>query len=67
MSDFETHLFYGKAFDKCVACSEYILDQYNEDRDQFMLKVLNDPSFIHEVVQLKEELEEFDKMDYNII
>lgn len=32
-----------------------------------MLKVLNDPSFIHEVVQLKEELEQFDKMGYNII
>lgn len=32
-----------------------------------MLKVLNDPSFIHQVVDLKKELEEFDKMDYNII
>lgn len=32
-----------------------------------MLKVLNDPSFIHEVVQLKEELEQFNNMDYNII
>ena len=32
-----------------------------------MLKVLNDPSFIHEVVKLKQELEEFDKMEYNII
>jgi hypothetical protein len=32
-----------------------------------MLKVLNDPSFIHEVVQLKEEIENFDKMDCNII
>ena len=67
MSDFETHLFYGRAFDKCVACSDYILKEYSENRDEFMLKVLNDPSFIHEVVQLKEELEEFDKMEYNII
>lgn len=32
-----------------------------------MLKVLNDPSFIHEVVQLKQELERFNEMDYNII
>lgn len=54
MSDFETHLFYGRAFDKCVACSEYILDEYNNDRENFMVKVLNDPSFIHEVVQLKD-------------
>ena len=32
-----------------------------------MLKVLNDPSFIHEVVKLKDELQEFDKTEYNII
>lgn len=32
-----------------------------------MLKVLNDPSFIHEVVQLKDELKKFDEMGYNII
>ena len=32
-----------------------------------MLKVLNDPSFIHEVVHLKEELEEISKNDYDII
>lgn len=42
-----------------MACSEYILDQYSENRDEFMIKVLNDPSFIHEVVQLKDELAEF--------
>lgn len=32
-----------------------------------MLKVLNDPSFIHEVVQLKQEIQRFNAMDYNII
>lgn len=53
MSDFETNLFYGRAFEKCVACSDYILKEYSNNREEFMLKVLNDPSFIHEVVQLK--------------
>lgn len=67
MSDFESQIFYGKAFEKCVACSEYIWKEYSENRDEFMLKVLNDPSFIHEVVKLKDELEEFEKTEYNII
>ncbi len=32
-----------------------------------MLKVLNDPSFIHEVVQLKDQLEMMEEIDGNII
>ena len=32
-----------------------------------MLRVLNDPSFIHQVVNLKEELEAYEKMEGNII
>ncbi len=33
MSDYETNIFYGKAFDQCVACSKFILDEYNSNRD----------------------------------
>lgn len=56
LSDFETSIFYGRAFDQCVACSQFILNSYREDREGFMLRVLNDPSFIHEVTGLKREL-----------
>jgi ubiquitin-like modifier-activating enzyme ATG7 len=59
LSDFETSIFYGKAFEQCVACSHYILDSYNENREEFMLRVLNDPSFIHEVTNLKAELDAY--------
>lgn len=52
MSDFETNILYGPAFDQCVACSKYILDEYISNRDEFMLRVLNDPSFIHKVTKL---------------
>lgn len=67
MSDFETNLFYGRAFEQCVACSKFILDEYNSNREEFMLKILNDPSFIHQVVHLKEELEAYERMECNII
>lgn len=54
MGDFETSIFYGRAFDQCVACSKYILDEYISNREEFMLNVLNDPSFIHKVTKLQE-------------
>lgn len=50
-----------------MACSKFILDEYVNNREEFMLKVLNDPSFIHQVVNLKDELEEFEKMQDGII
>lgn len=56
MSDFETNILYGPAFEQCVACSRYILDEYVANRDEFMLRVLNDPSFIHKVTKLDIEL-----------
>lgn len=67
MSDFQTNLFYGRAFDQCVACSKFILDEYNSNREEFMLRVLNDPSFIHQVVNLKEELQAYDKIQWGIL
>ena len=32
-----------------------------------MLKVLNDPSFIHKVTKLQDELDQYENMQYNII
>lgn len=28
LGDYETSIFYGRAFDQCVACSKYIHDEY---------------------------------------
>lgn len=28
LGDFETSIFYGRAFDQCVACSKFILEKY---------------------------------------
>lgn len=67
MSEFDNQIFYGKAFEKCVACSKHILEEYNANRDEFMLKVLNDPSFIHKVTKLQEELDSYENMECNII
>ena len=63
MSDFETNILYGPAFEQCVACSKYILDEYLSNRDEFMLRVLNDPSFIHKVTKLDIELEKYSNFE----
>ena len=67
MGDFETSIFYGKAFDQCVACSRFVLDEYLNDRDEFLMKVLNDPSFIHKVTKLQDELDMYASMEEGII
>ena len=50
-----------------MACSKYILDEYNSNREDFMMNVLNDPSFIHQVTKLKEELDSYAEMEGGII
>lgn len=67
LGDFETSIFYGRAFEQCVACSSFILDSYLQDRDEFMLRVINDPSFIHQVTGLQKELDSYDDMESGII
>jgi ubiquitin-like modifier-activating enzyme ATG7 len=47
MSELEVSIFYGRVFDQCVACYEY-----NNNREGFMLAVLNNPSYIHQVTKL---------------
>jgi hypothetical protein len=58
MSDFNVNLYYGRSFDQCIACSEFVLDQYLTRREQFLLEVINNPKYIHEVTHLKELLED---------
>ena len=61
MSDFETHMFYGRAFDQCVACSKFILDEFVNNREEFMLRILNDPSFFIRLSILRTNLKSMRK------
>lgn len=46
-----------------MACSKPILEEYVGNREEFMMNVLNDPSFIHKVTKLDEELKKYAEMD----
>lgn len=32
MGDFDINMFYGRAFDQCVACSKHILEEYKNHK-----------------------------------
>lgn len=46
MGEFETRIMYGRAFENCVACSDYVLDEYLRDRDNFLQRVINEPDYL---------------------
>lgn len=46
MGDFDINMFYGRAFDQCVACSKFILEEYINHKEDLMLGVMNDPLYI---------------------
>lgn len=44
----------------CIACSEYVLDEYLKNRDEFLLKVINSPDFLQDVTKITETLQAMD-------
>lgn len=61
MSDFDINMFYGRAFDQCVACSKKVLEEYTNHKEEFMLSVMNDPQYIHKVTGMDVVLKEMEE------
>jgi len=61
LSDFETKIYFSRAFPNCVACSEYVLHEYCNVRDEFMFAVINDPDYLHTVTKISNMLLEAEK------
>jgi len=40
---------YGTAFDKCSGCSEIVLQAFSENREDFMLRVCNQPNYLEDL------------------
>lgn len=67
MGDFDINMFYGRAFDQCVACSKQVLNEYTNHKQEFMLSVMNDPKYLHSVTgmdALIREMEENAAIDF---
>jgi len=50
----KTSFIMEKAFENCIACSEYVLDEYLNKRNEFMIRVINDPDYLQNVTKISE-------------
>ncbi|KAI9287037.1 hypothetical protein BC943DRAFT_320536 [Umbelopsis sp. AD052] len=61
LGSFNNMLIAGKAYDRCTACSETVINQYEAEGFEFLKKAFNDPQYLEEVTglaQMKRESEE---------
>ncbi|KAK7102668.1 ubiquitin-like modifier-activating enzyme ATG7 [Littorina saxatilis] len=52
LSRFHQILPAGRAFDKCTACSHIVLEHYQKDGFQFLLRAFNEPMFLEDLTGL---------------
>lgn len=50
-----------KLFYSCIACSEYVLDEYLQNGNDFILHVINTPDFLQDVTKITETLKALDE------
>jgi len=57
-SEFDSRVFVSNAFPNCVACSDFVLTEFNNDRNNFMFRVMNNPDYLHSVTKIDDILKE---------
>ena len=40
---------FGQAFDKCVGCSQQIVNAYIENKQEFVIKACNEPDYLEDL------------------
>jgi ubiquitin-like modifier-activating enzyme ATG7 len=55
-ADFDSRIFVSKAFQNCVACSEYVLKEFCNNRDEFIFKIMNNPDYVQDVAKITDLL-----------
>ena len=53
VDNFQQHLMYGRAYDKCIACSASVVEAYEKQGFDFVASVLNEPELLEELTGLK--------------
>ncbi|GBG63923.1 hypothetical protein CBR_g39927 [Chara braunii] len=49
LAHFAQMMVVGEAFDRCTACSHHVVDAYRRRREEFLLRVFNDPLYLEEL------------------
>lgn len=57
-SEYDSKVFISHSFPNCVACSDYVLKEFCNDRDEFLFRVMNDPDYLQNVTHIADALKE---------
>jgi len=66
MSYFTNLLITGHRYDKCVACSNSIVEEYKKRGNEFLLEVFNEPKLLEDtsgITQMKEQENDIEEWD----
>ena len=54
---------YGESYDKCIGCSQKILEAYQANRDEFIVKACNQPDYLEDLTGITAMSKQFNEMD----
>ncbi|CAG8483984.1 236_t:CDS:10 [Paraglomus occultum] len=63
LAEFNNMIIVGQAYDKCTACSERVLKEYNVNGFEFLKSAFNSPSYLEELTGLSQLHEASENMD----
>ena len=66
-SEYDSKIFVSEAFSNCVACSDYVLKEFCDDRNAFVYGVMNDPNYLQDVTKIADVLKETEEGECLII
>jgi ubiquitin-like modifier-activating enzyme ATG7 len=51
---------YGEAFDKCIACSTPIIEEFKRNPEEFLVRACNQPDYLEELTGITKMMAEVD-------
>lgn len=45
---------YGEAFDKCIGCSNLIVQEYKKNREEFVINACNRPDYLEDLTGISD-------------
>ena len=49
LSSFSQNVMYGENFDKCSGCSQIVVDTFRQEREEFLIKALNNADYLEDL------------------
>lgn len=60
LNNFSSNILYGEAFDKCIACSKEIIEEFKKDKEQFLLQACGRPDYLEDLTGITKMMNEVD-------